>query len=209
MNEEKEWPMWVLVLIVVAVWLIIAKDWGYYQIPLNIFWVLVLLFGYASDQWAEWVSRYKMPFFVSKGCKGSFSSDDGPLKVSDFFVTKSGKKINFNWLVYGLGATKYPFPTKGKLSTCIVPDFQVDARFSTHSCNTMTYKIPFEKLPVAVYNKLYSSEDFNLKYVYFLALLEVCPNNPDNEDCRASTFRNIVSGYQETSDIQLVYKIVK
>lgn len=49
----------------------------------------------------------------------------------------------------------------------------------------------------------------NLKYIYFLALFEVCPNYPVNEECRASTFRNIVAGYQETSDIQLMYKIVK
>jgi len=47
----------------------------------------------------------------------------------------------------------------------------------------------------------------NLKYVYFYTLFEVCPGNPGNKVCHASIFNNMVSGIEETSNIQVVYKV--
>jgi hypothetical protein len=47
----------------------------------------------------------------------------------------------------------------------------------------------------------------NLKYVYFYTLFEVCPGNPGNKVCHATFFNNMVSGIEETSNIQVVYKV--
>lgn len=47
----------------------------------------------------------------------------------------------------------------------------------------------------------------NLKYVYFLSLFEVCPNNPGDEECHSSTFVNMVSGIGESIDAQVFFKV--
>jgi hypothetical protein len=166
MEEENKTGKYLLAVVVAIIFLWVAKDWGKWLMPKNWTTVFIVICIWVIGELPFWVSRYYMSWFVCDGARGSFNQNDSPLPVPDSYINKNKEVVKFNWLVYGLGANRYPFPMRGKIETVIVPEVQVDRRALNHKCDTKVSPIAFENLPPRLFEELLKrKDDYNLKKI--------------------------------------------
>lgn len=165
-ESETNFSKYLLYGVVGVIWLWIAKDFDPWTLPVGWCVIFIIIFFYCVGELPFWISRYYMSWFICDGSQGSFNHNDSPLVISDSYINKEGKIIKFNWLVYALGASRFPFPMKGKIETVIIPETQVDRSSLNHKSNTKVSPIKFINLPPKIFEELrIRGNDFNLNNI--------------------------------------------
>ena len=161
-------------LLLTCLYLLYMKDKGDYLVNKGFVHVNVLFTMYVTGQSVIWASRYAMKQFGSNGHSGSILGKPVIIKDSN----------GINWAIFNTGESLDPIHMRGKLSTGIVPESQLNEAGGYYFCRTFTKKVPINFLPSKVTSYLKRHESlYNLKNIYFGKYsAEFIHENPDIMD---------------------------
>lgn len=166
-------------LIIFSILLLLASshyEWQDIILDRGMFFVILLFLAHTSNEAMKWSSRYVMPTIVANGVQGSYSHNDSPIEVTDVYPAKlqggqkKAKKKTITFEIYGLGASNFPVPQKGKLGTLIVP--KVYSGLVGKNAVTTTKVFPTSLGELAMFPSLHSkllklAGSYNLDVIYF------------------------------------------
>lgn len=129
-----------------------------YIVNRGFFQVILILLFWSASQATLWWGRYRMPVMVSNGAHGSILGE--PRRIQD----RNGTV----WCIFNTGESLEPVHIRGKLSTIIVPETQLNKMKDNFVCKTLTKKYHVNWLPENVSTYLKRSGDrYNLNNIYF------------------------------------------
>lgn len=139
--------------------------------------VFVIILIWIASETVIWVSRYKLSQVTVNGSHGSFLGE--PIEITD--------KSSNVWCIFGLGESLYPFPTKGKIETLVVPKVQLNKAGNNWVGLTFVKKTPLTYLPNEVFSFLMRAEDkYNLNNIFFgFCDVGFVHQNPDSHDLQS------------------------